>query len=63
MTKEEFKERWEKEDGGGITFDDIAECAVKWGVCSKPRIRPIHTIANQVLIAAGCEKYFQEDDD
>lgn len=31
MTKDEFKARWESnEDGGGINFDDIAECAKAW---------------------------------
>lgn len=29
MTKEEFKVRWESnENGGGITFNDIANCAI-----------------------------------
>lgn len=32
MTKAEFKRRWESDpDGGGITFDDIADCAVARG--------------------------------
>jgi len=32
MTKEEFKARWEKDDeGDGLTFDDVAECAREWG--------------------------------
>lgn len=29
MTKAQFKKRWDSnEDGGGITFDDIAQCAI-----------------------------------
>lgn len=28
MTKEQFKKRWESDDrGGGITFNDVADCA------------------------------------
>jgi len=54
MTKQEFKIRWESdEDGGGITFEDIAECAIAWGISSQPRTRPILTIRDQVLAAAG----------
>lgn len=26
-TKEKFKELWNSPDGGGITFEDIADCA------------------------------------
>lgn len=61
MTKEKFKERWDTEDGGGITFDDIAECAILWGLFSKPKTLPIFKVANTVLVAAGCEKYFDEE--
>lgn len=33
MTKQEFKVRWESDaNGGGITFNDIANCAGSWGV-------------------------------
>lgn len=60
LTKEEFKVLWESKNGGGITFDDIANCAKDWGISENPRIKPIYTIANQVLVAAGCEKYFDE---
>jgi hypothetical protein len=55
MTKEEFRARWNQDDqGGGITFDDIADCAKAWGICSKPKIRPIEEIRDKVLEAAGC---------
>lgn len=64
MTKEEFKKRWESsENGDGITFKDFAECAIAWNISSTPQIRPMLKIANQVLVAAGCEKYFEEEDD
>jgi hypothetical protein len=54
MTKQEFKQRWESnEDGGGITFDDIAECAKAWGLASKPRIMQISHVRYMVLKAAN----------
>lgn len=54
MTRTEFKSRWESgEDGGGITFDDIAECAKSWGLISTPRIRQIEHVRYVVLKAAG----------
>ena len=61
MTKQEFKKLWEaNESGSGITFDDMADCAVSWGVCNTPRIRPIHVVRYIVLKAAetsDCEDY------
>ena len=61
MTKREFKIRWEKdENGDGITFDEIAECAKKWGLFSVPRIYQIDTVRYAVLKAArtsDCEDY------
>ena len=53
MTKEEFKKRWESDDsGGGITFNDVADCAVAWHIAATPRIRRIDVIRYQVLKAA-----------
>jgi hypothetical protein len=53
MTKEEFKARWESTDnGGGITFDDIADSAVKWGIAKTPRIMQIDKVRYMVLKAA-----------
>lgn len=50
MTKEEFKKRWESNDeGGGITFNDIAKCAKEWGISSTPKIRDINRITYLVL--------------
>lgn len=69
MTKKEFKERWESSaDGGGITFDDIADCAVEWGIYQQPRVIPIYSVRYRVLVAAGTSdaEYFNpdnEDDD
>lgn len=57
MTKEEFKARWEKDDNGdGITYEDIANCAVKWRLCSKPRIMQIDRVRKMVLKAAGVKE-------
>jgi len=60
-TKEQFKTLWESKNGGGITFDDIANCAKSWGLYNTPKIHPINTVANKVLEAAGCEKFFEEE--
>lgn len=55
MTKEEFKSRWESDkNGGGITFNDIAECAVNWGLSSHPKTELITHVCYIVLSAAGC---------
>ena len=54
MKKHEFKARWESnESGGGITFNDIAECAIEWGIAKTPRIMQIDIIRYKVLKAAG----------
>ena len=54
MKKNEFKTRWESDpNGGGITFDDIAECAIKWGITTRPRIMQIDYVRYMVLKAAG----------
>lgn len=53
FTREKFKELWEANSAGsGITFDDIAECAIAWGISSHPRTRPIDEITYRVLKAA-----------
>lgn len=54
MTKEEFKNRWESdENGGGLTFDDAADCAIKWGIMAQPRTRRMQQVLYDVLVAAG----------
>ena len=56
MTKLEFKKRWEKdENGDGITFDDIAECAKDWGLCAYPKTKKINEVLKQVLKSSGCK--------
>ena len=53
MTKKEFKQRWESnDDGGGITFEDLAECAEQWGLCSTPRTKPMSLVRYLVLSTA-----------
>ena len=57
MTKEEFKARWESnEEGGGITFDDIADCAKAWGLYSRPKCAPINLVTYNVCKAANIKK-------
>ena len=59
MTKAEFKARWDgDEKGGGITFEDIANCAVEWGLFNRPRCVRIDIVANRVTRAAGCRDVF-----
>lgn len=62
-TKEEFKEKWEHGYGEDITFGDFADCAEAWGLYSRPRTHDILKVSNAVLVAAGCEKYFREEDE
>ena len=53
FTREKFKELWEANSAGsGITFDDIADCAVAWGISYNPRLGPINEITYKVLKAA-----------
>ena len=65
MTKPEFKKRWEANDnGGGITYEDIADCAKEWGLYSRPKICPIDRVTYDVLVSAGvkdAEEYKPED--
>ena len=54
MTKKEFKELWESnDDGGGITFQDIADCAIEWGITTSPYMSNRHEIRYSVLLDAG----------
>lgn len=56
MTKAQFKKRWDSnEDSKGITFDDIAQCAIDWGLVRNPRIHRIDMIVDMVIKAAGCK--------
>lgn len=56
MNKAEFKARWESSDnGGGITYKDIADCAKSWGISQTPFTCHIDRITYQVLLAAQVE--------
>ena len=58
MTKDDFKKRWESDDnGGGITFDDIADCAKEWGLYGTPRTAQIDMVRYRVLKSAGTNDY------
>lgn len=67
MTKEEFKRRWESDaNGGGITPNDIANCAEEWRLFAAPRTQEISTVLYAVLKAAGtedAEEFAPESDD
>lgn len=55
LTKEQFKELWDSNDeGGGITYDDIADCAKAWGLFSSPRTHQIDKVKDAVVKAAEC---------
>jgi len=54
MTKEDFAERWDSDDdGGGITFDDIAKCAEDWGLYERPKTHNINEVLKKVVEASG----------
>lgn len=58
MSKPEFKARWESNDSGGdISFNDISDCAVAWGVSSRPKTARIDVIRYLVLKAAETNDY------
>lgn len=57
MTREEFKKRWESgEDGGGITFDEVAKCAKDWGLLANPLCHQIDKVVSMVCNAAGVKE-------
>ena len=58
MTKQEFKKRWESDDeGGGITFEEIADCAKKWELYATPKIKPIDEVRYKVLREASVNDF------
>jgi len=64
MTKEEFKQRWESNNTyGGITFRDIADCAVEWRLSARPMTEPIMRVTNRVLMAAGVDDLWEEENE
>ncbi len=53
-TKEKFKELWESdESGGGITYNDCADCAKAWGLYSMPRCANMRYVVYDVCKEAG----------
>lgn len=54
-TKEEFKKLWDSNDnGGGLTFDDVADCAKEWGLYVTPLTSDIYDVLEAVCEAADC---------
>lgn len=54
MTRAEFAERWDSDDeGGGITMNEVADCAQAWGLYSTPRTHPMSTVLEAVVQASG----------
>lgn len=57
-TRENFKRTWDSDEkAGGITFNDIADCAVAWGISRNPRCCNIRMITGRVLKEAGCKEW------
>jgi hypothetical protein len=67
MTKDEFKQRWESNDnGGGISFDDIADCAKSWGLFRTPKTCRTDVVLYHVLKEANtvdAEEYAPDESD
>lgn len=53
MTREAFRKRWGVDNEGGITHDEIADCAKAWGLFSTPRTKPMDEVVDRVLAYAG----------
>jgi hypothetical protein len=54
MTREEFARRWDSDaSGGGISMDEVAECAQAWGLFAVPRIHPPHQVLDAVVKESG----------
>lgn len=56
MTKEEFAARWDSDDsGGGITFDEVADCAKSWGLFGQPKSMEIERVLKRVVESSGAK--------
>lgn len=54
MTKTEFAKRWDSDpNGGGITNDEVADCAKAWGLFSAPKSHPVALVVYRVVQASG----------
>lgn len=63
MTKEEFRRRWDSgPDGGGITDDEVADCAKAWGLYDRPRCAQRDHVIMKVVKAAGCRDLPEEEE-
>lgn len=64
MSRTEFKNRWESnERGGGITFDDVADCYAAWGLGDRPRTMSMSLVLSRVLADAGIDDGSVADDE
>lgn len=55
-TKEQFREKWDSDEaGGGITYEDVAECAKAWGLYANPMIHSMKEVLDAVVKAAECK--------
>jgi len=61
LTKQQFKDNWNS-DKCDITFEDIADCAVDWGIARKPKTMSMLRVCNMVLVAAGLEPYWESEE-
>jgi len=54
-TKEEFKRIWElpEDTEGGITMEDISDCAKAWGLYDRPKTCNISEVVKSVIKASG----------
>ena len=56
LTKDSFKRLWESDDnGGGITMENVADCAIEWRITSRPRCMEMGRVLYLVLRAAETE--------
>jgi hypothetical protein len=53
LTKEKFKELWDAPEDN-ISMQDVAECAVAWGLYTKPKSHPLNEVLAAVMEYAGC---------
>lgn len=53
MTKEEFKRRWESNKVADyITYEDIIDCAIEWGISPSPKNEYLDILLYLILCIA-----------